>query len=845
MEEGYDWDQISSFQVVDGASISSSSLLDDELIIASSDSTSCDGSIPLDQSDFQKQTCSPLSQFLVGPDSPCLKSDDQKLFSQQQSAGICALGNNGSSFCLGGGHLPALGDSHHFGIQAGLANSGAGLRGDHPLYSAGYKFNDAADSMIGGDKDPNKRKRPFNGTGAGNGINICNNATANRMGNCAPNAMSGINSRPVLGMGGIGGGVAASSLNKPPTKSRARKVRDNSEEFGSSSSGSSMSSKFGYPGNSGEGGCSFNSSSNITEDLNSVKYYEGFKLPLGDLGRKMLLKKLREIHTQNPTKMEKALTDHGLSYTRIRFASVQQLFKISYVCDVFDYALSIHCEFGRPRHRDSSKNVQLSSVNSSSSSNSSLASSQSHSNVSSRRMMESQPNNRLGGAAVQGGVPDQFESHSGMGASGGGGATQNGQGLLDDSSKGLGKLESDMEAFTPDASPCSSRPYPSNKNLYSKETGAASSTPLSKVEHDITSPVSIFSTTSGSPASQRKRRGSAKSNYSFSPPPIPVTNSPMQSADQKDLSSLNSDLHSYMSNPGLANYALVNGNVPNGGMGLNSSLQMFGMHSDACTGHFSDHMHQGINQFNGLDSHIQAVGRAPHSYHKKHDDQESFDSLSSMNGSDGGMHKPPKRQKVRSRKKNALVEMRNEHQLQANFPYTSSGHYGTSISPNMFSYGDIDDVYNVSSIGEVTPFYQPESEIAHLGEFETSHHHHHHHHHYHHHHHHQDSVHYVPSFESQEKINPACPTLGSPFDSSLIINSLDTESSHNSELVECDSPTSFYLYSQPSFSSNFDDYVDSSCLSGFLSHGLNSIEMFNSSELEMDSFDIGCPLISI
>lgn len=832
MEEGYDWDQIGGFRIVDGMNISSSPLLDDELIITPSDLPTSVG-IPLDQREFQRQICSPLSQFLVGSDtSPSLKIDDQKHFSHHNHT-ACAPPGTGSGFGLPGSHSPALGESsHNYGIHAGLPGSGgAGIRDGSLLYgTSGFKFCDATDKVVSADKELTKRKRGYN------------SSTPSRVGGCVQNGLSGLG-RPVMDVGGIGAAGAAGgcSLGKPPGKPRARKVRESQEEFGSSSSGSSVHSKSMYASSSGEGGCSFSSAPNISEDLNSVKYYEGFKLPLGDLGRKMLLKKLREIHTQNPTKMEKALTDHGLSYTRIRFASVQQLFKISYVCDVFDYALSIHCEFGRPRHRDSSKGVQLSSTNSAGS------------GISSKR----------------GAVSDQFESHSGVSAGGdiagagacgdvagggdggagacidGGGAGA-GDGHLEDSSNGLvvtGKLENDADTYTPDTSPCSHRSYSSTKSLYSKESsGLVSNTPMSKVEHDVTSPISMFSTTSGSsPASQRKRRGSAKSSYNFSPPPIPVTSSPLQSIDPKDVSSLGPELSNYMSGQNMMSYGVLHG----GGMG--SSVSGFGVQGgDMCTSHFSE---QPLCHYGSLE------GRAQSSYRRKHDEHESLDSVIPANGSpDSSLHKPPtKRQKVRSKRKSALADLRGDPPMLPHPPphsYASpapSAGASTSCGSGIFGCGDIEEIYCTSAIGaDVTPFYQPESEIAHLGDFyHPVHHYHHNHPHLH-----PDSAHLIYSSELHDRNIPTCSIFGSPFDSSLVINSsLDaTEScSQDSEaIVYGDNAAPLYLYSQPNLFSSFDDYVDSSCLSGFLTQGLNSMEVFGSGELEMDNFDIGsCPLISI
>ncbi|PPS94846.1 Uncharacterized protein GY17_00001944 [Cryptosporidium hominis] len=840
MEEGYDWDQISSFQIVDGMNISSSSLLDDELLITSPDSSNNGNSVSLEQREFSRPICSPLSQFLVGSDGSNSKNVGQKHFSQHQHTNS-AGGAGGSNFNLNNSHSSIVGESQHYGLQSGLTNSGNNIR-DNSIYNTGYQFNDT-EKISTTEKEFTKRKRPYSNN-SNNNINVGSNSS-NRIGNCTQNSLSGI-TRSVMGIGGIGAGVTNNSLTKTPTKTRTRKVRESSDDFGNSSSGPSVHSKSGYSSNSSGESCSFGSSSNISEDLNSVKYYEGFKLPLGDLGRKMLLKKLREIHTQNPTKMEKALTDHGLSYTRIRFASVQQLFKISYVCDVFDYALSIHCEFGRPRHRDSSKSVQLSSVNS----NSNMIQQQSHSNISSRRVIDSQQHNNglSGGAAVQGGISEKFESHSAIGNTNGG-VIPRGQGLLDDSSKVLGKLETDLDTYTPETSPCSHRSYSSSKSLYSKDSSLISNTPLNKIEHDITSPISIFSTTSGSPSSQRKRRGSAKSSYNFSPPPIPVTNSPIQSGDPKDISSLNPELSNFMNNQNLINYNIIQGNVSNNNMNGNSTVSGFSTQSDVCTSHFPDHqqqLHHNIGHYNNINNHIQNGGRAPHhpppSYHKKHEEHEPLDSMISMNsGSDSILQKPAKRQKIRSKKKNTLADIRSEPPTQATYSYSSSTQPGINNGSSIFVCGDIDEIYCTSTINtEVTPFYQPESEIAHLGEFETSHHSHNYHNH------HQDSIHFISSTESHDQNIPICSAFGSPFDSSLIISSsLDTESSQNSGIITCDSPTSFYLYSQPNISSNYDEYMDSSCLNGFLTQGLNSIEMLNSSELEMDNFDIGCPLISI
>ncbi|KAF7458571.1 hypothetical protein HWI79_893 [Cryptosporidium felis] len=796
MEEGYDWDRMGSFQIVDGINIPGSSLMEGEILVEPPDSA-VGGGVSPDQREFTRQVCS-LSQFLVGSEGSDVKGGAQKNYIQQGGGGggggDFGLGTQQPLSVMGGGDPQGFG-----GVQPGLADPGVGIR-DGSVYG-GYPFVDAESAVS--EKELTKRKRSYSGS------------TGGRLGACSQNSLTGIGRS--AGVGGIGNGVNGGSLTKGSGKTRTRKTRDNSEDYG----GTNSHSKSAYSASGGDG-CSFGQSSSISEDLNSIKYYEGFKLPLGDLGRKMLLKKLREIHTQNPTKMEKALTDHGLSYTRIRFASVQQLFKISYVCDVFDYALSIHCEFGRPRHRDSSKSVQLSSVGS----NQSLVSQQpSHSGISSRKGLESQ--NRGG--------TEKFESQSGLGA-------PRSQGAAEDSSSGAGKLDGGelVEAYTPDASPCSHRSYSSAKgNSYSKESGLLSNTPMNKIEHDITSPVSIFSATTGSPSSQKKRRmSSAKSSFSFSPPPIPVTNSPMQGGDSKDLLSLNQELPGYLNNQTMLGYGHVHGSctTPNPDHQATSG---FGPQSEICTGQgIQEQLHQ---------QHSQSLqnGGMGMPFQKKFDEHEPLDSvvpISSHPGGAGVQKTPTRRQKMRARKKGTLSATRNESSIHSSAPFCNSvpnQQGGGGGASNLFGYFDLDEIYSSSMDAEITPFYQPESETAYFGDFEHIHQN-------------QDVIHFsAPSSLQSSSLDlhdqniSLCSPFGPPLDSSSLILTSFLDTDHSSDITSYENPTSLYFYPQPHFSSNFDEYFESSNLNGFLAQGLNSLEILNSNELEVENIDIGCPLISI
>mmetsp|Transcript_19791 Transcript_19791/g.56826 ORF Transcript_19791/g.56826 Transcript_19791/m.56826 type:complete len:459 (-) Transcript_19791:539-1915(-) len=65
-------------------------------------------------------------------------------------------------------------------------------------------------------------------------------------------------------------------------------------------------------------------------------------LKLGGEGRKALIKRLREFHEGSKDLVEETLLDQGLKYGEIHNATLPQLFKMAYVCGLWEEAVQLH-----------------------------------------------------------------------------------------------------------------------------------------------------------------------------------------------------------------------------------------------------------------------------------------------------------------------------------------------------------------------------------------------------------------------------------------------------------------------------------------------------------------------
>lgn len=84
-----------------------------------------------------------------------------------------------------------------------------------------------------------------------------------------------------------------------------------------------------------------------TRDGSVPSWYVGFRLPLGAEGRQVLLRRLRRAyHAAPPTTRDAVLASHGLYFSRVPFATVSDLFKLSHLLGVFDFAVQCSHEFG-------------------------------------------------------------------------------------------------------------------------------------------------------------------------------------------------------------------------------------------------------------------------------------------------------------------------------------------------------------------------------------------------------------------------------------------------------------------------------------------------------------------
>ncbi|CXJ24946.1 conserved Plasmodium protein, unknown function [Plasmodium berghei] len=84
---------------------------------------------------------------------------------------------------------------------------------------------------------------------------------------------------------------------------------------------------------------------NILYNINKI-WHPGFNRPLGDVGRKLILKEIREHHHRDPKKTTDLLLERGLDYGKVRFMRVNELYHYMYALDSFEYAIKISLEFG-------------------------------------------------------------------------------------------------------------------------------------------------------------------------------------------------------------------------------------------------------------------------------------------------------------------------------------------------------------------------------------------------------------------------------------------------------------------------------------------------------------------
>ncbi|KAF8820735.1 hypothetical protein IE077_000420, partial [Cardiosporidium cionae] len=78
----------------------------------------------------------------------------------------------------------------------------------------------------------------------------------------------------------------------------------------------------------------------------STEWYPGFNRSIGDIGRKLLLKEIREYHSRDPQWTFDRLSQAGLDYSEVRFMKVSQLYHYMHALGAFEYALKVSFEFG-------------------------------------------------------------------------------------------------------------------------------------------------------------------------------------------------------------------------------------------------------------------------------------------------------------------------------------------------------------------------------------------------------------------------------------------------------------------------------------------------------------------
>lgn len=155
-------------------------------------------------------------------------------------------------------------------------------------------------------------------------------------GNAAGNSSSSTNhAGSVYGLSSLGGSVDTSHHQMINVQG----VLNN----GSSSASSEPANHMNAGANSAVRGQPQHQSSHTPPPRQSViAYEEGIKLQLGTNGRKELLRLLRDAHDAQPARMEEKLQNSGLSYTKIRDGTLEQLFRMAFVMDVWNQAVDLH-----------------------------------------------------------------------------------------------------------------------------------------------------------------------------------------------------------------------------------------------------------------------------------------------------------------------------------------------------------------------------------------------------------------------------------------------------------------------------------------------------------------------
>ncbi|KAL7069247.1 hypothetical protein ACR3K2_01820 [Cryptosporidium serpentis] len=753
VEHGFTWDQMGCFQLVDG--INMPTLMDDGLLLSSGNTVTAE--TLLENREYCRQGCGTLNFASLSSDS-IIKHANSKQYGSH-------LTTSHNSNCTTN-HTQILG-SQQSSFASTEYNSNSYLHSTtetqvHPSIRGNSSYSISyLEGAQSSKKDTNRRKRTYNSQNRGHS------------GNTAVNNMQG-------------------HLEKSASvKGRSKKVRETLEDY----TYSKMYVSSGECSSQGISGV-------VTEDLSSIKYYEGFKLPLGDLGRKMLLKKLREIHTQNPTKMEKALTDHGLSYTRIRFASVQQLFKISYVCDVFDYALSIHCEFGRPRHRDSTKAANLSTNNI-------------QSNAPQSSAQVSTPASSPAGSDLSN-IIEPYE----------GSASMNESSIIKISSKPNSIGEVELNSRSPNGSPCSYSSYTSGINEYCQDHQFSSKTPLTGdkgIYNDPNSPMSIF-TASYTPPMTNKKRLEIGSVYNFSPPPIPVAASTVEDQtlcgdssksvnEQNTMQQGNGDIISvnkesqFLSNLNCSESTsnlIANSTIYND---EDRTPNLYGVPHALNASQFIPRIHSSVtSKYEDFSHCIQEIS--------------SNKELGSLSLSSSVVKPITKRQRLKSKRKYVDKNMgRSElvDSLTENYP----------VDVNVLAdfvtheYGLHDVTASVT-----TPYHILDIEDLHLGAYESSAD--------------QNSSIYSGTVDINE--GSACCL---PYGTSLVLSTtVDINNIQHQEISGDSLVSSFYVLAQQGTNGCMDEVIEPV---GYvpLSEGIHNVGMFHSVEMDSNSIDLGCQVISI
>ncbi|EZG84063.1 hypothetical protein GNI_013380 [Gregarina niphandrodes] len=77
-----------------------------------------------------------------------------------------------------------------------------------------------------------------------------------------------------------------------------------------------------------------------TGKISRILYDENRKIKLGKDGREALRAKLRRLHDKHATRMDELLAKHGFKYSELRNATVQQLSRMAFVCNLWDQVVS-------------------------------------------------------------------------------------------------------------------------------------------------------------------------------------------------------------------------------------------------------------------------------------------------------------------------------------------------------------------------------------------------------------------------------------------------------------------------------------------------------------------------